>query len=303
VFSYMEGILHSYYMIALAPAIAALVGVGTLALWRRRHDLVARAALAGGVLLTAGWSFALLARTPDWHPWLRYAVLVAGLVGGLAVLLAPALDRALAKPVGVVAAVLMVVAGVAGPAAYSLDTITTAHAGALPWAGPASAGGMGGGPGMGRIPAQGAQGGTTGGTTGGQGTTRGPGAGGVGGFLGGTGTIGVSSELVTLLQQGAKGYEWAAAAVTANGAAPLQIASGTPVMAIGGFNGTDPAPTLAEFQQLVAQGKIHYFVAGGGGFGGGPGGDGTSSEISAWVQENFAAQTAGTTTVYDLTTG
>jgi hypothetical protein len=73
-------------------------------------------------------------------------------------------------------------------------------------------------------------------------------------------------------------------------------------MAIGGFNGTDAAPTLAQFQQLVAQGKIHYFVgSGGGGFGGNRGG--TSSEIATWVSENFQAQTVGNTTVYDLSTG
>jgi hypothetical protein len=78
-----------------------------------------------------------------------------------------------------------------------------------------------------------------------------------------------------------------------------------PVMSIGGFNGTDPAPTLAEFQQLVAQGKVHYFVGGGegGGFGGRGGGNSTSSQISAWVAANFQAQTIGGTTVYDLTTG
>jgi 4-amino-4-deoxy-L-arabinose transferase-like glycosyltransferase len=126
----------------------------------------------------------------------------------------------------------------------------------------------------------------------------------MGGFLGGGGISGVSSDLVTLLQQGAKGYTWAAAAVTANGAAPLQIASGEPIMAIGGFNGTDPAPSLAEFKQLVAQGKIHYFIGSGGrgmGFGGGQ--NGTSSQIATWVSENFAAKTVGSTTVYDLSTG
>jgi 4-amino-4-deoxy-L-arabinose transferase-like glycosyltransferase len=130
----------------------------------------------------------------------------------------------------------------------------------------------------------------------------GPGGnGGVGGFLGGGGISGVSSELITLLQQGAKGYTWAAAEVTANGAAPLQIASGEPIMAIGGFNGTDPAPSLAEFKELVAQGKVHYFIGGGGGgFGGGR--NGTSNEIATWVAENFQAQTVGSTTVYDLTT-
>ncbi len=119
------------------------------------------------------------------------------------------------------------------------------------------------------------------------------------GFLGGGGISGVSSELITLLQNGSKGYTWAAAAVTANGAAPLQIASGEPIMAIGGFNGTDPAPSLAEFQELVAQGKIHYYIGSGGGMGGR---SGTSSEIAAWVADNFQAQTVGSTTVYDLTT-
>ena len=142
------------------------------------------------------------------------------------------------------------------------------------------------------------------GTGTGTGTTQlqGPGGGGMGGFLGGGGISGVSSELVTLLQQGAKGYTWAAAAVTANGAAPLQIASGEPIMAIGGFNGTDPAPSLDEFKQLVAQGKIHYFIgSSGGGMMGGR--NGTSSEIATWVSENFQSQTVGSTTVYDLSTG
>jgi hypothetical protein len=83
-------------------------------------------------------------------------------------------------------------------------------------------------------------------------------------------------------------------------AAPIILATGEPVMAIGGFNGTDPAPSLAEFKELVAQGKVHYFI---GSSGGGMGGrSGTSSEIATWVAENFQAQTVGSTTVYDLTT-
>ncbi len=60
--------------------------------------------------------------------------------------------------------------------------------------------------------------------------------------------------------------------MNSNNAAGYQLASGEPVMAIGGFNGTDPAPTLAQFEQYVSEGKIHYFIAGGlggaGGFGG-----------------------------------
>ncbi|MGC4937351.1 ArnT family glycosyltransferase [Kribbella sp. DT2] len=302
VFSYMQGIIHSYYMVALAPAIAALIGAAGMVLWRRRSEWLPRVVLAGGVLLTAGWSFSLLSSTPDYLPWLRWIVLLLGVAAAGAVMVLPelGLPRATARRAGVFAGVLLVLTALAGPTAYSVSTISEAHAGALPSAGPAGAGGFGGrGGGMGGPP-----GGQAGTTNGGPGATTGGtprGGGGMGGFLGGGGTSGVSGELVTFLQQGANGYTWAAAAVTANGAAPLQIAAGVPVMAIGGFNGTDPAPSLAEFQQLVAQGKVHYFVgSGGGGFGGGRGG-GTSSEISTWVQENFQAQTIGSTTIYDLT--
>ena len=76
-------------------------------------------------------------------------------------------------------------------------------------------------------------------------------------------------------------------------------------MAIGGFNGTDPTPTLAQFELDVVEGKIHYFIAsgGGGGFGGGGAGIGSSSSsnaITSWVESHFAGETAGGQTLYDL---
>ena len=73
-------------------------------------------------------------------------------------------------------------------------------------------------------------------------------------------------------------------------------------MAIGGFNGSDPSPTLAQFEKYVANGQIHYFIASGGGMGGGPGGNG-SSAIAQWVEANFTATTVGGVTVYDLSGG
>ena len=67
-------------------------------------------------------------------------------------------------------------------------------------------------------------------------------------------------------------------------------------MAIGGFNGTDPTPTLAAFQAYVANGQIHYFITGGTG-----GSSSQASSITTWVTSNFTAVTVGTTTMYDLT--
>ncbi len=77
-------------------------------------------------------------------------------------------------------------------------------------------------------------------------------------------------------------------------------------MAIGGFNGTDPAPTLAQFEKLVAAGKIHYFIAGGGGPGGGAGGTGQSAaaaQITTWVEAHFVSTTVDGVTIYNLATG
>ena len=71
---------------------------------------------------------------------------------------------------------------------------------------------------------------------------------------------------------------------------------------MGGFNGSDPAPTLEQFQQLVAEGRIHYFLAGGRLGGGSMGGSDAARQISAWVQQRFTATSVGGTTVYDLTT-
>jgi hypothetical protein len=110
------------------------------------------------------------------------------------------------------------------------------------------------------------------------------------------------AQLTALLKSGAAGYRWVAAVVGANAASGYQLASGDPVMAIGGFNGTDPSPTLAQFQADVAAGRVHYFIAGGGGFGpGGRGGSSDANAIASWVEQTFSSQTVDGVTVYDLT--
>jgi 4-amino-4-deoxy-L-arabinose transferase-like glycosyltransferase len=140
---------------------------------------------------------------------------------------------------------------------------------------------------------------------GGGGFGRRVGAGGAAG--GGAGFLNSSTSNAALnkaLQADASKYTWAAATVNSNNAAGYQLGSGEPIMAIGGFNGTDPAPTLAQFEKDVAEGKIHYYIAsGGGGFGGGGAGSGDASQITSWVESHFTAQTIGGVTVYNLTTG
>ncbi|HWM03643.1 MAG TPA: glycosyl transferase, partial [Actinophytocola sp.] len=100
-----------------------------------------------------------------------------------------------------------------------------------------------------------------------------------------------SDELADLLAD--TDTTWAAAMTGATGAADLELASGRPVIAIGGWSGGDPAPTLAEFQSYVANGQVGYFIVGGGGIRG-------DSSIAAWVADKYSATTVGEATVYDL---
>jgi 4-amino-4-deoxy-L-arabinose transferase-like glycosyltransferase len=329
VFSYMNGIIHPYYMVALAPGIGALVGIGAMALFRQRLGWVGRSATAATVLVTAVWSYVLLDRTPDWLPWLRWVVLLAGVLGAAALLAGPWL--ASFRRLVLFPAALALVAGLAGPTAYALDTVGSAHTGAIPSAGPATVGFGGGGPGglAGARPGSTRPGRTTGsgfpgaqaGRSGGSGGTAGAsspggtagasspgsaggtsGPGGAGGASGPGGGLGgntqVSGALAKLLEQDASSYKWVAATEGSEEAAPLELATGDAVMAIGGFNGTDPWPTLAVFKELVASHEIHYYVGQGReSFGGGRG----SSAIASWVAAHFEKETVGGETVYDLT--
>jgi len=173
----------------------------------------------------------------------------------------------LPRRVGVAVGAVALVAALAGPLAFSLATVAAPHSGAIPSVGPSS--GHGGPPGgMFDAPKPGA-------------------------------------ALTAALRQDADQFTWAAAAVGSSNAAGYQLATGLPVMAVGGFNGTDPAPTLEQFQSYVAQGRIHWFVRSdmpGFMFGNKSGSD-AAEQIQQWVRVNFTPRELDGTTVYDLSQG
>ena len=339
VFSYMSGIIHPYYTVALVPAIAALTGIGATALWPLRHTWTARLILAGTLLVTATWACVLLDRSPGWFPWLKVVIGAAAAAGAVMILAGPAVRAVTVRgrtALAVAPLSLALIAGLSGPLAYSIDTAATTHGGSIPTAGPAVAGSSGGpggasgrarggspgqtGPGTfpgstgssragqsssAESPAPGGTSGTAPSGTGPAGAGSAGGADGTGGGSGPGGTGSVNSALSRLLESGASGYRWAAATISSTSAASLELGSnGVPVMAIGGFTGSDPAPTLAQFEKLVSAHEIHYFVSSGAGAGtGGPGGSsGSGSQITTWIKAHFTAKTVGSMTVYDLTT-
>ncbi|MBW3089826.1 glycosyltransferase family 39 protein [Bifidobacterium sp. 82T25] len=392
-FSFMAGIFHQYYTVALAPAVAALVAISIMGLWSKRDTFWARAVAAALVFVNTFWAVELLGRS-TWLPWLKVAVLFVGFIAGLllactAVAAVPMRDFRFLRTagvnrvigvMGVVGIVMAAVALYAGPLAWTVYTVSTGHTGSIVTAGPnvTSSTGMGGGPGgggMGGGPnGQGGPGGMgmpgqsdgqssdgqadgsdsqgdgqtppsmqgqSDGSDSGQSQQNGSGdgqsqsdgqgngqsdgsddsdgtqsdgngsssgstgrpQGGPGGVMGG-GLLGggtASSEIVSMLQKNAGKYRWAAATTGSQNAASYQLASEEAVMAIGGFNGSDPAPTLEQFKSYVKQGLIHYYISGGGMGGNQMGGSDAASEIASWVAENFEAQTVDGVTIYDLT--
>ncbi|MDL9936883.1 glycosyltransferase family 39 protein [Gordonia sp. ABSL1-1] len=306
VFSYMAGIFHSYYTAALAPAVAAVVAGGAAVCWTRREQIWVRLALAAAVWAAAIWGFVLLDRSPDFHPWLRYVVLVAGLMAGALMIGVARRGLAVAAVAGAI------VAGLLGPLAYSVDTVQTAKHGAIISAGPhvegefgPGKGGPRGGPGHrgpGGMPgmppgAPGSMPGGPGGMPGGPGGPRGGDMGGGGLLFGST----PSAEAVDYLSRDAGSFTWMAATVGSNSASGYQLATGHSVMPIGGFNGTDPYPTLDGFQKLVAEKKIHFFIAGGGFGSRGSSSDEPAQQITSWVEGNFDYRTVDNIKIYDLT--
>ena len=338
VFSFMAGIYHDYYTVALTPFIGITLALGAGVAWAHRERAWVRGALAVAAVATGALAVAYTSQAGGVYAVVGWVSLGMLALAALGFVFGPRLAVGFTRA----AVALSMIGALLSPASYALQTAATAHTGSIVTAGPvtSSMGGRGGGGGMadggqrgqgngtggtppgGTAPGgtgQGAptQGGTTqggtaqngpgsqGGGPGGtsQGSTQGgsttdgrTGGAGMGGLLTGTD---VSDELKAALTSASSDYTWVAATIGSQNAASYQLATNLPVMAIGGFNGSDPSPTLEQFQAYVAQGKIHYFI--GGEMGGRQnGGSEAASDIVAWVEANYEATTIGSTTVYDL---
>jgi 4-amino-4-deoxy-L-arabinose transferase-like glycosyltransferase len=287
VFSLMSGINHSYYAVVMAPAIGALVGTGTVDLWRARraHPRFAGTALTVAIGASALLAWHILERTPDFLPGLATVVLVAGVAAAVVVAAVSWLPGRLvvtrvARAAGFAAAMLGIVAALAGPTAYTAQTMATAYGGGDPAAGPITRAALGSFPGA--FP------GTPGppGGTGGPGGIGGPTAPIVGGTFANRNPGGLTPALLDYLVANRGSARWIVAASSSNEAAPIQLATGQPVMAMGGFNGADPAPTLDQLKAFIASGELRFVVATAAGFGSFGLGFGSSTGISAWVRAN-----------------
>jgi 4-amino-4-deoxy-L-arabinose transferase-like glycosyltransferase len=306
VFSFSSGTFHPYYTTAIAPAAGALTGMGAVVMWQAYRSSRAWAwVLPLGVAVTGGWSFVMLRRTPDWAPWLAWVVLGATLAAVLVLVLARVRAQVTLKVTGV-ALTATVVAMLAGPAAFAVSPLGSQVNGTNPTAGPSS-GGMGGMGGFGRPGGNGTRQGEPGADMPQGGVPQGENGGGVpqgengaqgtaqegrtttgrmGGFMGGGGPGGGVSDAMTKYLVANQGKaSWLVAVSSAQQAASLILSTHKPVIAMGGFTGSDPAMTPALLKKLVSSGQLRYVMSGGDR--GGP--DRGNSEVTTWVQANCKA--------------
>jgi 4-amino-4-deoxy-L-arabinose transferase-like glycosyltransferase len=262
-FGLSDRIVHNYYVSAIAPPMAALVGIGVGAVvgGSRSTRLLAAAAMAGTAVVEL-----IFVRRVDAFEWLRVVspVAIGVCVVGLAVWAwRPALAsrRSTALVVGGLAAVLL------APAMWIASGVTRAQSGPFPDARPST--------GAARFLAD-------------------PGGAGFGGV-----TIG--KEVLDHLTSMTTTETWVLAVQNTMGATE-GILDGYPLLPMGGFIGNDPAMTPERLAELVDRGKLRFVSPGGGSFGGFGGISAVSTWVSVACPTLDVSQVAGATSrtvIYD----
>ncbi|OBB10492.1 mannosyltransferase [Mycolicibacterium setense] len=261
VLTFMKSMVHPYYCLSLAPAMAAMFAIGVAEMWRRRADRLGQIGLSAMLLGAAVWSFWILGRNASWLPPLRWTILVVAVVAAAALLWSLRMGS---RAAATVALAVALAGGLAGTTAYSLATLGQSHTGGSPAVGPPD-------PGNGH----------------------------------GHGWSSDNPEVNAMLRGAST--RWSAAINRSGAAAALELSTGTAVMAVGGFTGTDPAPSLEQFRAYVAERQITYYVLpelkgseSKSGDHGGFFGRNSHTDISDWVKDNFTSTKVGSDTVYDL---
>jgi 4-amino-4-deoxy-L-arabinose transferase-like glycosyltransferase len=293
VFSFQQGIFHSYYTTELAPAIAALAAAGTALLWRhyRTPGGAAWLLLPGGIALTAVWAWLVISRDPSWQGWLRYAVAVLAIVA-VAGLVVSRIGAPEPRTGTRIALVLGIVAMALAPAVWSgAKAVTTTGGmagGVMPSAGPSGAA-FGGMRRMGDIPGM-------------PNTQQIENIMRTGEIPGGRriGGADLSPEQRRILDYATKNANGAQIVLAVEGgsmgSSSYIINSDQTVIGMGGFMGSDNAPSVQLLTEWKAQGKLGFVLgesaqrggrqASPGGFGGMMGRSGAAQERTAWVEKN-----------------
>lgn len=249
VYSFAGGIFHAYYLVAMAPPVAALAGIAIAGLWTRHRVLLLPAAL----LTTMAWqayieSGYLDLAAWDWRTWLCAAAIGGTLAA--AIVMRWSARPALAAPILAVG----IAALLAIPTAWALSSVLARGNLMLPAANLSMLAGRDDDPRIPPAPALSSEG---------------------------------EGKLAAFLLANRGNERFVLATPNARLAAPIIIRTGAAVMAVGGFSGGDPILTPAEFAAMAASGQVRFALLGGlGVVGGGPEGVARARAFAEWVRAN-----------------
>jgi len=277
VFSFARGIFHEYYTTVLGPAVAALAGIGIVALFEQWRHGGGRGYLPLALVVTAAWQLVIVARFPVIRGALLPTIGVETGVGVLGLIgprwLAGRPPRA---PWARLSAGLAVASLLAGPACWSVSTAIAPGNPLMPAAGPSGLTGPRDIVGMPPMPPMG-------------------------------GDVRESRKLVAFLRANRHGERIFLAAPSSMEVASIIVETGEPAVSLGGFMGADPVVTEEQFARMVEDGEVRFVMLGGGPGGGpggppgfGPGGPMPSppggpdaSRVHDWVREHGKVVDAG----------
>ena len=244
VFFSVDRSFHSYYMVMLAPTVAALVGIAVAALW---HDFQRPGwrgwLLPVTLLIDTAVEVFILSVYPSWSSWLAPLLIALSLsFSGILIVLRLAIDlrrgRWAGRPLLLgSAAALALLTLVIAPAVWSGETPAQGATGAMPVGGPSGRAGLFGGFGAAVVRPE-------------------PGA-------VGDAVPGVNTKLLGYLEAHRGNDRFLLAVPNAGSASPYILATGQPVVALGGFSGGDPILSVAGLQQMLQQGQVRFFLLSG----------------------------------------
>lgn len=271
VLAFMSGIVHPYYSLTLVPPMCALAAIALVYMVRYRDRRSVRLALAGTLLVTMVLAFITAIRSTADFPQGPLVALCLWAIAIALQLLPPPTKTMRSIAIGALAVALML-----GPVVWSVNTVLSPHTGAGVVAGPSILGLRTDHPDRKQV-----------------GSDVPP------SFIAVMFGDVPEQAVVSRLRSAPATARWTSAMVGSETAANYQLESGRSVLPVGGFDGTDPFPTLEEFQVMVREGKVGSLVVQ----------DlppltlegrGESARIVEWVRANFPAEQIGRATYYHL---
>lgn len=272
VLAFMSGIVHPYYALTAVPPLCCLAAFGLMHFLRSRGHLGSRSLLALTLVATMTLAFVSAARSTNDFPGLPQIFLLLWAIT-VAVYLVPTPVPRLRT----VSTVLLLFTLLVGPTLWSINTVLSPHAGAGVVAGPSIRGIRTDHPDRQQLGSDVPQ-----------------------SFIAVMFGNVPSAGILERLRTAPATVTWASAVVGSETAANYQLEVGRPVLPVGGFDGTDPFPTLEQFESLVEERSVGSLI-----IKDLPPltleGRGESARIVEWVRTHYTVQMVDGTEYYDLT--